>query len=35
MIFVSGFDDDPFDTQSCPALSTVAHLIEEINNKKR
>jgi len=32
-ISVIGFDDDPFDTQSCPALSTVAHPIEEINNK--
>ncbi len=32
-ISVIGFDDDPVGTQSCPALSTVAHPIEEINNK--
>ena len=32
-ISVIGFDDDPFGTQACPALSTVAHPIEEINNK--
>jgi LacI family transcriptional regulator len=32
-ISVIGFDDDPFGIQSCPALSTVAHPIEEINNK--
>ena len=32
-ISVIGFDDDPMDTQSCPALSTVAHPIEEMNNK--
>ncbi|MCK4981643.1 MAG: substrate-binding domain-containing protein, partial [Victivallaceae bacterium] len=32
-ISVIGFDDDPVGTQSCPALSTVAHPIEEMNNK--
>ncbi len=32
-ISVIGFDDDPMGTQSCPALSTVGHPIEEINNK--
>ena len=32
-ISVIGFDDDPVGTQSCPALSTVSHPIEEINNK--
>lgn len=32
-ISVIGFDDDPVGIQSCPALSTVAHPIEEINSK--
>ena len=32
-ISVIGFDDDSMGTQSCPALSTVAHPIEEMNNK--
>jgi len=32
-ISVIGFDDDPIGLQSCPALSTVAHPIKEINNK--
>ncbi|MDD5596957.1 MAG: LacI family DNA-binding transcriptional regulator [Victivallaceae bacterium] len=32
-ISVIGFDDDPMDTQACPALSTVAHPIDEINDK--
>ena len=32
-IAVIGFDDDPMGLQSCPALSTVAHPIEEMNNK--
>jgi LacI family transcriptional regulator, galactose operon repressor len=32
-IAVIGFDDDPIGVQSCPALSTVAHPIEEMNNK--
>lgn len=30
-IAVIGFDDDPMDIQSCPALSTVSHPIDEIN----
>ena len=32
-IAVIGFDDDPMGLQSCPSLSTVAHPIEEMNNK--
>ncbi len=32
-IAVIGFDDDPMGIQSCPSLSTVAHPIEEMNNK--
>jgi DNA-binding LacI/PurR family transcriptional regulator len=32
-ISVIGFDDDPMDIQACPALSTVAHPIDEINTK--
>ena len=32
-IAVIGFDDDPMGLQSCPALSTVAHPIEEMNDK--
>jgi DNA-binding LacI/PurR family transcriptional regulator len=32
-IAVIGFDDDPMGIQSCPALSTVAHPIDEMNDK--
>lgn len=31
-IAVIGFDDDPWGELSCPALSTVAHPIEELND---